>query len=156
MKHKFKLSTSPDSIFTVTTSIWTGKMKLFMDNKQLEQSKEHGQPFLIPTGDGNFIKAFQNRSFGNITPGLIINDQVIQIVEKLKWYQYAMAIVPLCLCLIGGALGGLFGGPGAYLVLYIFMKEQSSPMAYVKAVIAIVATYVLYFLTAMAVINLIK
>lgn len=156
MKHKFKLSTFPDSTFTITTSIWTGRMKLFMNDKMLEQSKEQGKPFLIPAGDGNFIKAFQNRTFGDITPSLIINEQVIQIVDKLKWYQYTMAVLPLLLCFIGGALGGLFGGPGAYLVLHIFMKEQGKAISYVKAVIAIVATYVLYFFTAMTPLSFIK
>ncbi|MCX2480647.1 hypothetical protein OQY15_16195 [Pedobacter sp. MC2016-15] len=156
MKHKFKLSLFPESTFTITTSIWTGKMKLFKDDIKLEQSKDPGKPYLIPTEDGQYIKAFRNRSFANLTPGLIINDQVIQVVEKLKWYQYTMAIVPLLLCLIGGAIGGLIGGLCAYLVLYIFMKEQDNAIAYVKAIIPIAVSYVLYFFAALEFMKLIQ
>jgi hypothetical protein len=148
MKYNFRLPDFPNSNFEIETSIWTGKSRLFMDNKMIEQSKEKGRPFLIPKTNNEFIKAFPKRSFPDVVPLFEINGIKIHILEKLKWFQYALCGLPILLVIVGGAIGGLIGAIG-YLINYnIFRQEGTQISKYLKVVGIIASSYILFFLIA--------
>lgn len=148
MKYNFKLPDFPNSDFEIETSIWTGKSKLSMDNLQLEQSKEKGNPFLIPSTNGEFVKAFPKQSLPDFVPTLEINGIKNQIVEKLKWVQYAIGGLPILLLFIGGAIGGVIGALGAMTNFNIFRQEGSEMSKYLKVIGIVIVSYILYSLIA--------
>jgi len=43
-------------------------------------------------------------------PQVVIDGQTFPVTEPLKWYQWLWSGLPFVLAIIGGALGGLFGG----------------------------------------------
>ena len=144
MKYAFQLSDYPNSNFEIETSIWTNRSKLWMDDDLLEQSKEKGKPFLIPTTDGNFVKAFSKPSFPEFVPILEINGQKNQVVKKLKLHEYIIGGLPIMLVFMGGLIGGIIGMIGALTNFSIFRKEGSEISKYIKVIGIIAVTYILY------------
>jgi len=154
MKYNFQLLDFPNSNFVIETSIWTGKSKLLMDNRQIEQSKEKGKPFLIPTINNEFIKAFPKQSFPDFVPVLEINGTKNNIVEKLKWFQYALGGLPILLLLVGGAIGGIIGAVGTIINYNIFRQEETPIIKYLKVISIIILSYILYFVIVLIIHNL--
>ncbi|WP_080057586.1 hypothetical protein [Spirosoma aerolatum] len=148
MKHVFHLPQFPNSTFEIETSIWTGKSKLIMDNEILEKIDEKGKPFLIPTHDAGFVKAFPKSSFPDAISVLEINGENIQILERLEWYQYVIGGLPILLLFVGGAIGGGIGAVGAVTNFSIFRQEGSDISKYLKVIGVIVGSYLLYLLVA--------
>jgi len=147
MKHNFQLPDFPNSHFAIETSIWNGRAKLFMNDSPVEQSNEIGKPFLIPTTEGGFIKAFARQSItGFFVPALEINGKQNHIVEKLKWFQYAIGGLPLLLLFGGGAVGGAIGAIGSVTIFSIFIKEGAQIPKYLKAIGVVATSFILYFL----------
>ena len=156
MRHKFQLTDFPDSNFEIETSIWTGKSKLLKDDVHVEQSKEKGKPFLIPKGNGELIKAFAKSSFPDFVPTLEINGIKNQVVEKLKWFQYVLGGLPILLVFVGGAIGGVIGAVGAITNFNIFRQEGSEASKYLKVIGIVFAAFVLYFILATFIFELIE
>lgn len=156
MKYNFNLPDFPNSNFKIETSIWTGKSKLVMNNLQVEQSKEKGKPFLIPTDNGEFVKAFQKQSLPDFVPTLEINGIKNQIVEKLKWFQYAIGGIPILLLFVGGAIGGAIGALAVMTNFNIFRQDGTEISKYAKVLGVVVGSYILYFLFATIVMKIIN
>ena len=148
MKHTFTLPEFPGSVFEIETSIWTGKSNLWMDEVPVEQSSEKGKPFLIRKADGGYVQAFPKPAFPELFPDLEINGTKHKIVEKLKWYQYALAALPLLLVFAGGAIGGGVGMLGTIFGLQAFRQQGTELANYIKVIAIVVASYILYFSAA--------
>ena len=148
MKYTFQLPDFPAVNFELTTSIWTGKSKLKKDNVAIEQSKEKGKPFLIPSTNGAIVKAFPKPSFPDMVPTLEINGVKNLIVEKLKWFQYVLGGLPFLLLFIGGAIGGIIGALATITNFNTLRQEGSEASKYMKVIGIIVASYVLYLTLA--------
>lgn len=148
MKLSFLLADFPNAAFEIQTSVWTGKTRLFMNQQQLTVSKEKGNPFLIPIENKEFVKAYPIRSFPDAIPALKINNVQHDILEKLKWYEIAVCASPMCLILIGGAIGGIMGALATNLNLAIFRNENNITLKYVKAIGIAVAAALVYTLIA--------
>ena len=87
---------------------------------------------------------------------LFIDDETIEIAPKLKWYEIALAVIPLAflvtwgnsaeLCaifpVVGGAIGGALGGVGGVLSL-LLMKKSASPLVKVLIGLGIAAATIL-------------
>ncbi|MFH7015995.1 hypothetical protein [Flavobacterium sp. FlaQc-47] len=146
-KHHFKLPDFPDSNFLLEVSIWTGRSKLFMDNKQLEQSKEKGKPFLIPKVNGEFLKAFPKQTFPDPIPTLEINGVKINIAEKLKWFQYVLGGIPILLLFFGGVIGAVIGLFATMMNYNVFRQEGTLIAKYLKVFAIIISSLILYFVT---------
>ncbi|CAH8292722.1 hypothetical protein EV196_10374 [Mariniflexile fucanivorans] len=156
MKYSFKLADFPDSNFEIEISNWTGKSKLLMDNLQIEQSKEKGKPYLIPSTNGECIKAFPKQSFPDLIPALEINGIKNQIVEKLIWFQYVLGGLPILLLFVGGAIGGAIGVLGAMLNFNIFRQEGTEISKYIKVIGVVAGSYILYTILTIFLLKLIN
>ena len=130
MHYKFQLPGFPASNFEMEISMWTGKSKLLMNNTPIEQSKEKGKPFLIPTLGGTITKAFPKQSLPEFVPELKIDGVRNQIVEPLKWYQTFIGGLPIALLFIGGAVRGVIGVVSALTIFNIFRQEGTEPLKY--------------------------
>lgn len=152
MKNTFKLQEFPHSNFEIETSIWTGKTKLFMNNTPIERSKEKGKPFLIPSNEG-IVKAYPKPSFMDPVAILEINGNKTQIVEKLKWFEYAIGGLPLIL-LAGGALGAVIGILGTAMNFGFFRQGGSEIAKYAKVIGGIIVSYLIYFIIAIFILKI--
>ena len=126
----------------------TGKSKLFMDGTEINQSKEKGKPFLIPTTTNEFLKAFPKQSFPDYVPTLEINGVKNQVAEKLKWFEYLIGGLPILLLFLGGAIGGAIGVAGAIINFNIFRQEGTSTSKYLKVIGIVIGCFILYLLIA--------
>ncbi|WP_337967770.1 hypothetical protein [uncultured Flavobacterium sp.] len=144
-KHHFKLPDFPDANFALEVSIWTGRLKLFMNSEQLEQSKEKGKPFLIPKANNEFLKAFPKQTFPDLIPGLEINGVKNNIAEKLKWFQYVLGGIPILLLFFGGAIGGVIGVIATMMNYNIFRQEGTSTIKCLKVIAIIIISLIVYF-----------
>lgn len=155
MKYEFQLPEFPGSIFEIESSPWTGKTTLLKDNVVVEQIKDKkGKAFLIPTNNGDFVKAFPRLSFPEFAPALEINGTKIEIVKKLKWYQYALAGLPLLLVFQGGAIGAAIGFVAAHTSFKIFRGEGRNVFKYLKVVGIVTITFIIYLLIAAFILEL--
>lgn len=156
MHYKFQLPGFPDSNFEIETSVWTGKLKLLMDNNPIEQSNEKGKPFLIPSSVGIISKAYPKQPLNDFAPTLEIDGEKYLIVEPLKWYQTFIGILPLVLLFMGGGLGALIGLLSTLTIFNIFRKMGNAPAKYLKVAGVILCAFLLYFAIAAFVLNVIK
>lgn len=143
-KYHFKLPDFPNSNFALEVSIWTGRSKLFMNNQQLERSKEKGKPFLIPKGNNEFLKAFPKQSFPDLIPTLEVNGVKNNIAEKLKWFQYLLGGIPILLLFFGGVLGAVIGVIATMTNYNIFRQEGILINKYLKVIGIIVSSLIIY------------
>ncbi|MEN5231870.1 hypothetical protein [Sphingobacterium faecium] len=150
MKHQFTLPDFPDSNFQIEVSFWTGKQTLYKDEVLVERSSEKGKPFLVPDHNGDIVKAYPKATFPDIIPVLEINNLKYNIVEKLKWYQAVLAVMPFTLAFIGGgALGGGIGAVAALLNLQVLRNEKLGKISYLYVVNITIAAYAAYFFLAL-------
>lgn len=105
MNSQFTLPNFPDSVFEMKYSTWFGVQSLYKDDQLVERSTEKGKPFLIPSKTGEILKAYPKAGFPNIIQALEINNIQHNIVEKLKWYHIALALLPFCWTFNGGSVG---------------------------------------------------
>ena len=80
-------------------------------------------------------------------PKVKIGNELITLVEPLKWYQYVWMALPILLVFVGGALGALCG-LGAYGVNSTIFRSSKNPfMKYVLtglvSTVAVVCFYIL-------------
>lgn len=149
MKHQFTLPDFPNANFEIEVSFWTGKQTLYKDNSPVERSAEKGKPFLIPDNSGDIVKAYPKATFPDILPVLEINKLKYNIVEKLKWYEAVLAVMPFSIVFIGGgALGGGIGAIAFILNLQLLRNEDNANIKYLKAICVTMAAFAIYFLVS--------
>ena len=123
---------------TYDENFWTGRKVLTVDGKVLKRvSKNSFLHYLGPNDSIHFIIS------GSIFTGvsLKVGNESIQIIEKTKWYEYALAIMMLVFNFIWGnskELNEIFpivgGGIGGFLTAFIalpsliFMKKAKKPV----------------------------
>lgn len=148
MNSQFTLPNFPDSIFEMKYSTWFGVQSLYKDDQLVEQSTEKGKPFLIPTETGEVLKAYPKAGFPNIVQALEINNIQHNIVEKLKWYDFAIGLLPFCLVFIFNGTGIIIGIALAAFPtnLDILRNNNTKKIKYLKVIGLTVAVAAFYFL----------
>ncbi len=111
-------------------SLWTGKSILRVDGKTATKGKK--RTFTI---DGKTV-VVSGTFFSGITARY--NDRTYVISERMKWYEYVLAVLPFIFCMVWGTseelcsifpiVGGAIGGGicGAMIVV------QMAILSYVK------------------------
>ena len=147
MKYQFTLPNFPESIFEMKYSTWFGGQSLYKDEVPLERSPEKGKPFLIPTETGEILKAYPKNDFPGIVQALEIDQIQHNIVEKLRWYDFAIALLPFCLVFIFNGKSILIAiALVAFLNnLDILRSNNTQKNKYLKVVGLTVAIAALYF-----------
>lgn len=92
-----------------SSGIWSGA-KLLIDGEPAPKGPKRGQ-FVLHRFDGSeAIAQFRGTNFLDPIPQVVIDGKPFSATEPLKWYQWLWCGLPFVLAIIGGALGGLFGG----------------------------------------------
>src|SRR5690606_24134343 len=136
------------STFEIEISIWTGKSKIWKDGELFERSSDKGKPFIIISESGELYRIYPKSSFPDLVPSLEINGIKHNIVEKLPWYQYALALLPMILIFIGGGLGGAIGAVSTIYNLQIFRTTDSDIIKYLKVIAVSILAYIAYLVAA--------
>ncbi len=123
MKHKFKLPEANWPEIEIDQSLWWGKIKVFVNGKEIKRLNEKGKPFPITMFDGSIKKMFVKSGGFDYVPKIIIDGKEMLLARKLLWYEYILGFLPLLLLLYGGAIGGALGAVGALLNVRIFRTD---------------------------------
>ena len=81
-------------------------------------------------------------------PDLVVSGRTVTLIPPLQWYQYAMIAIPMILVFIGGAIGGFFGGLGAYMSSRVFRSDLSDGTKYGVSGAVALAAFASYFIVA--------
>lgn len=144
MKRTFTLPQFPESSLEFESSLFTGSFKLWKDGEQYTRSPDHGRPFHILADNGELYQIYPKRSLFKPIPALEINGITYDIVEKLPWYKYALAFVPMVLIFIGGGLGGAIGAVGTTYNLEMFRRDLPPAIQYLAVIGISVLAYITY------------
>jgi len=94
-----KVEVIPPGLFRGTQLLINGQPALHgVRRGEYRLTDDHGQTVTVK---------FRNQAFGLDYPQLMVGRQFINIVQPLKWYWWAWAVIPFFLVTFGGALGGL-------------------------------------------------
>jgi hypothetical protein len=83
-------------------------------------------------------------------PTLKIDEQTVNLLEPLQWYEYAWSGLPILLVFAGGALGGLVGGAATIANGRIFRSNRGQIAKYLFAGLITVSAVVVFFVLAIA------
>ncbi len=144
---------------TYEESFWSGKKTITIGDITLtnisktefeyEQNGEKVKVELI----GNFFKGIS----------LKINEEIIEITSKTKWYEATLAIIPFvfvviwgsipALCsffpVVGGAIGGAISALGGILILNYMKKTPNVLYKVLIGIAGFIATVLVCFLIAL-------
>lgn len=129
-------------------SVWTGKIELsvggqFVPSVSKKTFVVNGQRAVV---EGSYLTGAK----------LLINNDVIQISPKPKWYEFVLAALPFvflivwgnnpALCaifpVVGGAIGGALGGVAAVVSL-LFTKKTNSAIKKLLIALGVFAVTIL-------------
>ena len=140
-------------------SFWTGKKRLFINGVEAERisKKEfsvNGKRALI---GGSFLTGVR----------LLIDDQLVVISPKTKWYELVLAWIPfvflmiwgnsVTLCsifpVVSGALGGIVGALAAVTSIMLMKKTRSTLIKILIGLASFVVTVVIAYIMAIAILS---
>ncbi|MBO5323176.1 MAG: hypothetical protein J6A88_03640 [Oscillospiraceae bacterium] len=136
-------------------NVWTGKKELSINGN-----------FLPPVSKKTFVFNGQNADIeGSYLGGakLLINNEIIEIAPKPKWYEIFLSVLPFVFLLVwgnnaslcaifpvvGGAIGGALGGLGVVFSLLYMKKANSLINKVLVGIGAFVATVLAAFVVAL-------
>lgn len=103
------------------------------------------------TSDAGAVKLIQMRyNLIDPVPTLKIDEQAVNLLEPLQWYEYAWSGLPFLLVFAGGALGGLVGGAATIANGRIFRSNKGQVAKYGLAGLITVSAVVVFFVLAIA------
>jgi len=97
--------------------------QLLVDGEPAEKGPERGQMLLHKNDGTEVIAAWQPVMLGFDTPKLVVDEEVIEIVNPMKWYEMAWSAIPIFLVFVGGMLGGVIGATGFIINASIFRSK---------------------------------
>jgi hypothetical protein len=126
----------------VVVNFWSAAQLLV--NGEPSPKGNSRKEYLLQKNDGTTcIVSWKSQLFGFDIPQLFVDNQIIQVVEPLKWYQIAWIVFPVSLLFVGGALGAACGLLGFYCNAQVFRSNLSGILKYlISAGISILALVV--------------
>lgn len=119
--------------------------KLLLDGRPAPKGPRRGQ-FLLRRLDGTEAIAKSLNTFFDPVPQVMIDNEIVKVVEPLKWYQWIWAGLPILLIFVGGALGAVLGLMATGLNARIFRSELNRMMQYLAVAAVSVMAVVIYFI----------
>ena len=139
-------------------NIWTGKRELTVNGSKLLKQKKN--VFVLNNEDGTLVCRLK----GSFLVGaqLYIDQDVIELTEPTKWYEFACAISSVMLILVwgnvpalceiipivGGAIGGGISGLAAGVTLFLMKKTKNAGVKLLVWIGMLAATFLVCFLIA--------
>jgi hypothetical protein len=129
-----------------TASLFIGP-KLLLNGEVVKRQKGR-YPVASDSGVQKLIQMRYN--LVDPVPTVKIDDQAINLVEPLQWYEYAWSGLPILLVFVGGALGGFIGGVATVANGRLFRSERGPVAKYGLSVLITVSAVAVFFALAIA------
>lgn len=94
-------------------NIWSGKTLLKYDGVTMHKKSRNKYSFIDSDNEQQLVLVNGNEITGI---SLQFNNGSIQILRKLSFFEIILALIPLYLVIIGGAIGGALGGLSAVCI----------------------------------------
>lgn len=145
MKHIINHSTYGEIVYE--ESFWTGKKNITINNEKFlkinkknysgKLNEEDLEPTIIEL-NGTYLMGVTLR----------IDSKIIEVVPKIKWYEFILVLLPFVIDMIlsfvpvlpilGGALGGLITVLAGFLELTLIRKTESVAMKILIGIIGLI------------------
>ncbi|WP_346863763.1 hypothetical protein [uncultured Draconibacterium sp.] len=104
-----------------------GKPKLVYNN--IEIPKLNNRYAVNGNNETPYIFALKNNFFDPV-PKVEVNNQALQIVQAIKWYEYLWMGLPIVLIFQGGLIGALLGFFASRINISIFRNNKKQIIKY--------------------------
>ena len=117
--------------------------KLLVNGEPAPKGKSRGE-MLLHRNDGKDVIVKFKGAFLDV-PNLVVDGDVIQVVEPLKWYEWVWNCIPLLMVAGGGAIPFLIAFLAVAINLSLFRKQESALAKYVVTGLVSAGALVLFF-----------
>ena len=154
MRHSFRLAGAGSPEVVVDNSQLTG-LKVFADGERLSRLRQRGRPtWQVTMADGTTHRV----GFSGTMTGLraIVDDgQVIELERRLAPWELILAVLPIGLVGIGGAVGLAAGAIGVLANLTVARQPWPVAVRVVASLGVLAAAAVAWYLVAVAFSNVV-
>ena len=98
--------------------------QLLLDGEPAPRGANRGE-MLLRRNDGKDV-VVKFKGFFLDVPNLVVDGEVIQVVQPLKWYQWVWICLPLLIMIRGGIISPFIAFMAIALNLSLFRKGESS------------------------------
>lgn len=120
--------------------------KLLVNGEPAPKGPGRGE-MLLRRNDGKDVLVRFKNAFIDI-PSLMVEDEIIQVVEPLNWYEWVWNGLPLLMVFGGGVIPILIGFFAFEFNLSIFRAKESSLAKYGLTALVSLAALILFLLVA--------
>lgn len=147
MSYKVNLEGFEGQDIEIKTGFWSGP-KLLVNGQLAPKGSKRGEMLLQSNAGQQVVARWKPQFMGLDVPQLVANDQVINLVEPLKWYQWVWGGLPIALVFVGGALGAIAGIIGLTINAKVFRAEMNDTLKYVVSGVVSILAVVVYLIAA--------
>ncbi|MHC1782347.1 MAG: hypothetical protein AB9891_06220 [Anaerolineaceae bacterium] len=125
--------------------------QLLVNGKKAPKGSNRGD-MLLKRDDGRQVVAtWKPQALGFDVPNLVVDGQIIQLVEPLKWYQWLWSGLAVALVAVGGMLGAIIGLIALSFNAGLFRSNRSPVMKYVITGVVSTSAVIAYLIAAGAI-----
>jgi hypothetical protein len=121
--------------------------KLLVNGEPAAKGSGRGQ-MLLKRNDGQEVVAAFKPTFLDV-PKLMVGDKAVNLVQPLKWYEWAWNALPLLLIFGGGVIPYILGFGALAINLNIFRSQQTTLAKYGLTALVSVAAGLIFVLVAL-------
>lgn len=132
----------------VTMNTFTGKHAVTVGGREAPGTRRGN--YTLPTVDGRTIPARLHTSLLDPYPTIEISGVKHRTGPSLPAVLRLLALLPLAVLFVGGALGGAIGGAAVGVNIAVSRQKQSTAMKAVLMIAVLVAAFLLWAMLALA------
>jgi len=121
--------------------------KLFVNGEPAVRGAKRGQ-MVLHRNDGKDVNV-QFKGFFLDVPDLVVDDEIVQVVEPLTWYEWVWNCLPLLIVIGGGIIPLLIAFVAISLNLSLYRRGQSSLAKYGLTALVSVGALVLFLVLSL-------
>jgi hypothetical protein len=121
--------------------------RLLVNGQPAPKGKGRGE-MLVRRNDGKDVLMSFRNNFLDV-PVLVVDGKPLNLVEPLKWYEWAWNFLPILMVLLGGALPAVLGVLAVTMNIRIFRSAQSPILKYVYTALIGIGAFALLWIAAL-------
>lgn len=123
--------------------------KLLVDGQPAPKGQKRGE-MLLRRNDGKDVVVRFKGIFLDV-PVLLVDDELVQVAEPLKWYEWGWNCLPILIVVGGGAIPFLISFIALSLNLKIFRQQQTTLAKYGLTGLVTVVAFLIFLLLGVGV-----
>ena len=122
--------------------------QLLVNGSPAEKGPKRGQLRLQKNDGTDVIASWQPTMMGFDLPKLVVDGEVIEISEPIKWYEMAWSAFPLLIIFVGGLIGGVIGFIGFTINAKVFRSDLHTIVKFLLTAGISVLSVIIYLVLA--------